>query len=235
MRTLAPAQGNLTRESLTRGAGRSAEARARLGSLARSDEELDDCLRATLAAKPVDARAEENADNADVWLFGYGSLIWNPLIEFAEKEVATVHGFHRKFCLYSRVNRGTPEAPGLVLGLDRGGAVKGVAFRIRADQAWHELSLVWRREMLLASYVPTWAAARFADGTRRRVLTFVVRKSHPASACNIAEDTAAIIIASARGTVGPCRDYLTQTVDSLRAHGILDRNLERLARKVAAF
>ena len=227
MRSAAPPRGNLTRESLQRGAGRSAEARARLGSLARSDEELDACLRQALDANPE--------PSGDVWLFGYGSLIWNPLIEFAQKEVATVHGFHRKFCLYSRVNRGTPEAPGLVLGLDKGGAVKGVAFRVPAHSVWQELSLVWRREMLLGSYVPTWAAARFADGTKRRVLTFVVKKSHPASACNIAEDTAAVIIASACGTVGPCRDYLNQTVESLRAHGILDRNLERLAKKVAGF
>jgi glutathione-specific gamma-glutamylcyclotransferase len=223
----------LTREVLADSSARTALLRNRLGKLARSDAEMDDCLRTTLARKPRQGPAGQ-VGQGDVWLFGYGSLIWNPLVQFSEKQVATIHGYHRKFCLYSRVNRGTPASPGLVLGLDRGGACKGVAYRIAEAQVWPELSLVWRREMLLASYIPTWAAARFADGRAERVLTFVVQPGHPASACNLAQDAAAVIIASAHGLHGSCAAYLHQTVESLHAHGIRDRALEQLSAKVRA-
>jgi glutathione-specific gamma-glutamylcyclotransferase len=217
----------LTREVLADHAGRTAMLRERLGKLARTDAQMDDCLRDTLARKPGSA-------TGDVWLFGYGSLIWNPLVQFTDKAVATVYGYHRKFCLYSRVNRGTPASPGLVLGLDKGGSCTGVAYRIAPELVWPELSLVWRREMLMGSYTPTWAAARLADGQRMRVLTFVVQPGHPASACNLDEDAAAVIIASANGLHGSCAAYLHQTVDSLKAHGIRDKALERLGAKVMA-
>jgi len=92
----------------------------------------------------------------DVWLFAYGSLVWNPVLDYEARSVVTVHGHHRSFCLWSRVNRGTPERPGLVLGLDRGGRCTGVAYRIPRQLAESELRLLWRREMLLGSYIPRW-------------------------------------------------------------------------------
>jgi glutathione-specific gamma-glutamylcyclotransferase len=221
----------LTREVLAGGAARTAMLRERLGALARSDSELDACLRRALAKQPQQNAAGQAGD---IWLFGYGSLIWNPLVNYTDKKIATLHGYHRKFCLYSRINRGTPQSPGLVLGLDKGGACKGVAYRIASAQVWVEMSLVWRREMLIGSYTPTWAAATFADGSKARVLTFVVQRGHPASACNLDDDAASVIIASAHGVHGSCAAYLHQTVESLAAHGIRDRSLEKLSAKVRA-
>ncbi|MBI2316304.1 MAG: gamma-glutamylcyclotransferase [Betaproteobacteria bacterium] len=101
-----------------------------------SDDELDASLQSLLATHP---------ENEDVWLFGYGSLIWNPIIHFRERHVAHLHGYHRRFCLWSHIGRGSLAHPGLVLGLDVGGCCRGVAFRIDGAHAAAELRLLWRR------------------------------------------------------------------------------------------
>ena len=114
----------------------------------------------------------------DLWVFAYGSLIWNPLIHFAEHRAARLHGFHRCFCLRSRGARGTVDKPGLVLALDYGGCCNGVAFRIEAAKARHEMKIVWRREMVLGSYAPRWV--RLISARRRiRAVAFVVNHAHP--------------------------------------------------------
>src|SRR5258706_686826 len=95
----------------------------------------------------------------DLWVFCYGSLIWNPLFHYIERQNVTIHGFHRSFCLRSRHGRGSVDEPGLMLGLDFGGCCNGVALRIPADQVRHELMLVWRGEMAIRSYAPRWVTA----------------------------------------------------------------------------
>ena len=114
----------------------------------------------------------------DLWLFGYGSLIWNPCIEFAERRVVLVRGHHRRFCVWSHMGRGTRERPGLVLGLDSGGSCHGVAFRIEASKVRTELRLVWRREMVVGSYRPRWVRAESFDKTLSAI-AFVVNRDHP--------------------------------------------------------
>ena len=131
-----------------------------------SEQALEDSLQAVL-------RSAHRAP--DVWVFAYGSLIWNPVLEFDERIVVTAHGYHRSFCLWSRVNRGTPQNPGLVLGLDRGGRCSGIAYRIPQRLADDELHLLWRREMLLGSYAPRWV--HVTHGERAfRALAFVVNR-----------------------------------------------------------
>jgi glutathione-specific gamma-glutamylcyclotransferase len=189
-----------------------------------NDEQLSDSLTATLHAKPK---------GAGWWVFAYGSLLWNPLFPFVEARPATVRGLHRKFCLYSFASRGTPQAPGLVLALDRGGACTGVAYRLPAPVAIDELHLLWRREMVTGSYRPKWVAVNAGD--RPLVaLAFTVRHDHPQYAGKLTVDEQARVIANAQGAFGSSLDYLERTRVALVTHGIVDPYLETLAARVAA-
>jgi cation transport protein ChaC len=171
------------------------------------------------------------------WVFGYGSLIWNPLFRYVERLPAVVHGFHRSFCLWSRMGRGTPEKSGLVLGLDRGGCCHGMAFRLDADEARHELALLWRREMVLGSYTPRWLPVTIqgADGREVKALAFVVNRCHPHYAGKLPLAAIVETIATARGAFGSSAEYLFQTVDCLLAQGIRDSRLARLREQVIAY
>ena len=170
-------------------------------------------------------------DAGDLWLFAYGSLIWNPLFPCVERRLASIHGFHRCFCLRSRTGRGSPDNPGLVLGLDLGGCCRGVAFRIAAHHARHELKLVWRREMVLGSYAPRWVTARTAAG-QERALAFVINHEHPHYAGKLPLDTIVTTLATAKGRFGSAADYLYQTVDCLANNGIHDAHLADLREQV---
>jgi glutathione-specific gamma-glutamylcyclotransferase len=183
-----------------------------------SEEALEATLQAALASPHR---------TPDVWLFAYGSLVWNPVLDFDERVVATVHGYHRSFCLWSRVNRGTPERPGLVLGLDRGGRCPGVAYRIPERLAEGELRLLWRREMLLGSYSPLWVHATRA-GKPFRALAFVVNRLRSGYAGRLPPETIVETLRHGQGKLGNGIDYLRQTVDGLAAAGIRDPHLLRL-------
>ena len=172
------------------------------------------------------------APTKDVWLFGYGSLIWNPAIEYAERQPCTIYGFHRSFCLWSTLGRGTPERPGLMLGQDRGGSCRGVAFRIPRAAAETELDIVWRREMSSDAYRATWLKGRTADGRALRAIGFVVRREHQRYAGTVPEARMVSAIAGARGFLGSCADYLINTVDHLDEMATPDRRMARLRDKV---
>lgn len=198
--------------------------RATIGAAhALDDEALSGSLAETLAGKPK---------GAGWWVFGYGSLLWNPLFPVAEARPASVHGLHRSFCLRSLASRGTPERPGLVLGLERGGACRGVAYRLPSALAIDELRLLWRREMVVGSYRPVWVRAR-AGGREIVALTFAVRRDHPQYAA-LTLDEQADTIAHACGALGSSCEYLMSTRASLASHGIVDRYLETLAGAVRA-
>ncbi len=167
----------------------------------------------------------------DIWIFGYGSLIWNPLIDFEERRYGQLFGFHKRFCLWTRIGRGSPDAPGLVLALDRGGSVKGCVYRIKAKMVADELDILWRREMLNNSYVPRWLQVRTDEGVVR-ALAFTIRHDSPSFAAKMSETETARYIANAEGFVGPCRDYLFETTDALRKEGMADAMMERLTKLV---
>ena len=168
-----------------------------------------------------------------VWLFGYGSLIWNPAFHFTDRLIGTVYGYHRRFCLWTHLGRGCPERPGLVLGLERGGSCRGVAFHIATDAVEEELAIVWRREMLSGAYVPRWVDVRSALGDIRAI-TFVINHAHERYARFLPDERVAEVISTAEGFLGPCADYLINTVDHLAELGIHDRPLERLRAQVLA-
>jgi glutathione-specific gamma-glutamylcyclotransferase len=168
-----------------------------------------------------------------VWLFGYGSLIWNPAFHFTDRLIGTVYGYHRRFCLWTHLGRGCPERPGLVLGLERGGSCRGAVFRIAPDAVEEELAIVWRREMISGAYVPRWVDVHTALA-RLRAITFVINRDHERYARFLSDDRIAEVIATAEGWLGPCADYLINTVDHLAALGIHDRPLEHLRAQVLA-
>ena len=185
------------------------------------DEALARSLADTLAAKPK---------GAGWWIFGYGSLLWNPLFPVAESRPAIVHGLHRRFCLRSFASRGTRERPGLVLGLEPGGSCRGIVYRLPAPLALDELHLIWRREMVVGSYRPTWVHAR--AGERGVVaLAFVVNREHP-QYVSMSVDEQADTIAHACGAFGSSCEYLMKTRSALAEHGVVDRYLETLAGEV---
>jgi len=186
-----------------------------------TDEQLSASLTATLAKKPK---------GAGWWVFGYGSLLWNPLFPIAEARAGIVHGLHRRFCLRSLASRGTPDQPGLVLALEPGGACQGVVYRLPAPLALDELHLLWRREMVVAAYHPRWIQVQSGD-RRITALTFVVRRDHVQYA-RLSHEEETAVIAEACGAFGSSCDYLMRTRAALASHGIVDRYLEQLARDV---
>lgn len=165
------------------------------------------------------------------WVFAYGSLIWKPELVFDRRITARVHGYHRRLCLWSRVNRGTPDCPGLVAGLDRGGSCAGVVYRVPAEHVRPQFERLWDREMFMGSYAPRWLDCSLVDGTRARALAFVVRGDAPNYAGRLAE--AQILDVFHRGSCGrfgTSLEYLVNTVRSLHEHGLRDPHLERLMR-----
>jgi len=188
-----------------------------------SDRELQTSIDQTLQPHPPDG---------DLWLFAYGSLIWNPAFHYCERQVGKIYGWHRRFCLWAPLGRGTPEHPGLVLGLDRGGSCQGVVYRIAAADIAAELLLLWRREMIVGSYIPRWVTV-FAGSQRFPALTFVTNPGHDCYAGKLPLPTTVHHIATAQGQIGPCAEYLFQTVAGLTAAGIRDRTLHHLAEQVS--
>lgn len=171
--------------------------------------------------------------DSDVWLFAYGSLIWNPIFRYIDRRVGTVYGLHRRFCLWTPLGRGTPDNPGLVLGLDKGGSCRGVAYRIAAVDVLSELLLVWRREMVVGSYIPRWV--RVFDAKQEfEAIAFVVNRNHSQYAGNVPLETTINSIATASGQLGSCADYLIHTVDGLIQVGIKERRLLFLRDRVLA-
>jgi len=168
----------------------------------------------------------------DVWLFTYGSLMWNPMVDFIERRVATVSGFHRRFCLWSRLYRGTPEAPGLVLGLVPGGRCRGVVYRIAAGAAQAELELVWQRELINGGYHPAWLRTMSAGG-RGWAIGFVVDRRFADYTGRLPEERVAAVVAEAQGFAGSGAAYLFDTTAHLAALGIRDRALARIRDRVA--
>lgn len=172
------------------------------------------------------------AGKEPVWLFAYGSLMWNPEFEFAEMRPAVLHGYHRSFCLYSRDYRGTPENPGLVLGLDRGGSCRGIAYRLPQNDSGAALDRIWAREMTGRVYEMRRVQVRMAQGGVA-AHACVVRRASPDYAGRLSPDDAARLIATAIGGRGTARDYLANTVRHLEALGIRDGLLHRIEARVA--
>lgn len=163
----------------------------------------------------------------DLWVFGYASLIWRPEFEADEQRLAVVHGWHRAMRMRSRVNRGTPERPGLVFALVSGGSCRGVVYRVARHRAAAELERLWAREMVLGTYDPRWLTCRTPQG-RVTALTFTLDRRSPAHTGALDDPGMLDVLRHARGRFGSTLDYLLETATSLRTCGIRDRDIERL-------
>ena len=213
----------LTRENILSGVLHDS-ARALLGAGTRfmTAEERHRQIHEVIARAPQPER---------IWVFGYGSLIWNPAFHFAERRTARVHGYHRQFCLWARAGRGSPEKPGLMLSLEHGGSCHGVAYRIAPKHAAAELDIVLAREMVAEGYTPVWVRARIGRKTIRAV-AFAIDRDAPTYAGRLSLEQTARSVARASGALGACADYLEDAVAHLEARGIHDRRLAALRRRV---
>jgi len=174
----------------------------------------------------------DGSDCGDLWVFGYGSLISNPIIAHDRCLTARIHGYHRRFCLWTKIGRGTPEFPGLVLSLDYGGSCVGVAYRLELDTAIAELDLLWRREMLTLAYNARWLRLHTPEGIKRG-LGFVANPKSPAYAPPMPFEDTVNTVAEAIGFNGSCYDYLFDTLAGIKEYGIHDAAMEKLANAVS--
>lgn len=170
----------------------------------------------------------------DVWVFGYGSLMWNPAFNHAESRPGLLRGWHRSFCLWTPVGRGSPENPGLVLGLDRGGSCCGITYRVSAEDRETELPLLWKREMVADGYQPRWVTVQSRTGPVRAI-TWVINRDGERYAGKLPVETIARHLATAEGRLGSSREYLENTIAHLDALGIGEGPLHRICEGVRAY
>ena len=168
----------------------------------------------------------------DLWVFGYGSLMWRPGFEFIERVPARLIGEHRALCVYSFVHRGTPEKPGLVLGLDRGGACRGIVFRVKAGAEQETIAYLREREQVTSVYREVKRSVWLENEARQRVsaLVYVVDRGHVqyAGRLSLAEQLRHVL--QGHGQSGVNRDYVLATVKAIEAEGFRDTQLHQLAR-----
>jgi cation transport protein ChaC len=172
------------------------------------------------------SRPREGRIQAD-WVFAYGSLIWNPGFEFSEAALARVNGYHRFFCIQSMSYRGTPEQPGVVLGLDRGGACIGMAFRLKSGSQQDAIDSLYEREMGGGVYVPRVVTVTVQGNRREQALAFIANQCSPAYA-RLSETEILRRLSSCRGQRGPNREYALRTWQSLSERGVHCPHLSRL-------
>jgi cation transport protein ChaC len=174
----------------------------------------------------------EGAPRGPVWVFGYGSLIWNPAFRYTASRTARVFGYHRSFCIKTPLGRGSPEYPGLMLALDAGGSCNGVAFRLPAKNMREELSVVWAREMAIAgTYRAIWVRVQTAKGPINAV-TFAINRYSDRYTGKLTEDELVKRLSTASGYLGTCAEYLENTVRHMHKLGIWDEHMFRLQRLV---
>jgi cation transport protein ChaC len=178
-----------------------------------------------------------SAPGHDLWVFGYGSLMWRPGFAHAEAQHARLVGYRRCFCIYSVHHRGTPERPGMVLGLDRGGACEGIAYRVAAANVAATTRYLREREQINGVYRDVLVPVRLITGSHREVLAvaYVVERAHPSYAGQLPLAMQARLIRGGKGISGANLDYLVNTLRHLAELGIRERELERLLTLIGSY
>ena len=185
-----------------------------------TQERIDRSLEETLARRP---------STGDVWVFGYGSLIWNPLAVVEERAAATLDGWHRSFCMNLIAGRGTPERPGRMLSLEPGGVTHGIALKLPAMTMKEELRILWTREMVTGAYRPIWARVEVVDGRAVDAIAFVSEPAHVHHRTDSRPTCIAPAIAGASGMLGSNAEYVFRLQASLAAHGLHDAYVDEIA------
>ena len=188
----------------------------------------------------LDAVLREWGGHGDLWIFGYASLIWRPEFEFEEQRFASVRGYHRALKMWSRLNRGTPDCPGLVFGLLPGGSCRGMVYRLAQNRVAAALPALWQREMPNGVYDPKWLRCETlpvagltcppvnVQSSDVRALAFTLSRRSPSHTGALSEETYRTIFSDACGRYGTTREYAQNTYDKLREIGIEDRALGKL-------
>ncbi|MEO1404486.1 MAG: gamma-glutamylcyclotransferase [Cyanobacteria bacterium J06635_1] len=192
-----------------------------------SKTELQASIQQTLQQRPTSKYAEHTG----VWIFAYGSLIWNPILQYGARRKGTIYGWHRCFCMRTPAGRGTPACPGLTLALERGGSCCGIAYCIATDHISTELLLLWQREMIVGSYIPRWVKV-WTDGQTVDAIAFTINPQHPLYAPKLSIIEMAASISRAQGALGSCTEYLLQTIAGLANNGITDRGLLKVRDRI---
>ncbi|USG61869.1 gamma-glutamylcyclotransferase [Sneathiella marina] len=172
-----------------------------------------------------------HAQGQDLWVFGYGSLLWNPAFHYVDCQPARLFGYRRRFCLQSSIGRGSKERPGLMLALDRGGSCNGRAFRIESKKIESETEILWMREMISGSYDAKMVRMKLPHKTVSG-LTFVMNRHHPRYIDKLDMEATAKLLATGEGHLGTCREYLMNTIAHLEEMEVKDKYLHQLASKV---
>lgn len=191
-----------------------------------TDTEYAETVSRMLAARP---------SGQPVWIFACGSLIWKPEVEYAEERMGVAHGWHRSFCFRITRFRGTPECPGLMMALDRGGRCHGALFRLAENDLEARVEKLFRREFIAKppNNLPRWIRVECADGGSVPAIAFVMNRASPAYLGRLEHEIVADVLAEACGHGGSGAEYLYNTVSHLAERGIYDRNLWRLQQLVA--
>lgn len=188
-----------------------------------SKEQITASMLATLAKRP---------EGEPLWLFAYGSLIWNPQCHYAESVPALLQGWRRSFCMRLMAGRGSPEQPGRMLSLAPGGETQGLALRFTEENLEQELLMVWLREMVSGSYYPDWADLELVNGHKVKAIIF---RAHPQSQLHEDDDSIDTIyplISKAKGILGTNLDYVINLNDALEEHGFEDDYVDALVKKL---
>jgi cation transport protein ChaC len=198
------------------------------------------CAEQRIGARHVDSRRHNSGRNmtlrrllsahgdGELWVFGYGSLMWSPCFSYREQRLARAHGYHRALCILSTRYRGTQRSPGLVMGLCRGGSCWGMAFRVAAADVRRALARLWSREMPRRVYEPRLVAVRLRSGKKVRALAFVADPRHPSFVRELDLHGRARLVAQGIGQRGPCVDYIRNTLEHMRVLGVRDPHLEHV-------
>lgn len=172
------------------------------------------------------------SQDQDFWVFGYGSLMWRPGFDFIDSALAWVHGYHRSLCIFSHVHRGTPERPGLVLGLDRGGSCQGVAFKVAGRHRATTIAYLRERELVTSVYLEKTLGVRFADGGGVNALAYVVDRTHSQYAGRLPQEEMIRLIAEGVGQNGDNPAYVRNTYEHLLRLDIHDAELAEVVRRL---
>lgn len=184
-----------------------------------SEEERNRRLQVIQSSRPA----------GPMWVFAFGSLMWNPCYEFDRREIANFDGWERKFHIWTTLARGTPESPGLGLCIEQSTtSCKGVAYQLLAENEEEDWLALWDREMVSGIYQAVWAELKLETGEDVKALTFVVDNTHPQYAGGMSVPEMAKIIAGAEGKYGRCSDYLASTVEEMAKIDVADDYLDGL-------
>ncbi|MDC0093280.1 gamma-glutamylcyclotransferase [Alphaproteobacteria bacterium] len=211
----------LTRENITQG---------RLGEKIKSISGSDKVL--TNDELIIERRKiiPDSGIGEDIYIFAYGSLLWNPTVEYEGQFLAKIFGFHRSFCMKTNLGRGSFKNPGLMLGLDQGGSCRGLAFKLKSSDAIKNIDILFQREMVTGAYIPKLLKTKLANEKTVLSLAFTVDKKHK----NFFEQkdfkVKAKMIAKANGFLGSCTEYLNNTLHSLSELNIIDTEMRSIAR-----